>query len=121
WFQGRAIRGVGEVGWFTPDGTEMSEEDWKNGFAKSLGVFLNGETIASPGPRGERVVDSSFYIPFNAHYEPLDFVLPGPPFGERWQVVLDTPEPFPRESQVHPGGAKVRVADRALLMLRRVG
>ena len=33
------------IGWFTPGGEEMSEEDWQAGFAKSLGVFLNGIPI----------------------------------------------------------------------------
>ena len=120
WFQGRAIRGVPELEWLKPDGTEMSEEDWNNGFAKSLAVFLNGETIASPGPHGERVVDASFYIAFNAHYEPLEFVLPGPPLGERWQVVLDTAKPLPEDGPVVPGGGKVAIADRTLALLRRI-
>src|SRR5262249_29248251 len=48
-FQGRAIHGtdVTDVAWFTPDGRQMSEERWGQGFAKSLGVFLNGEGIGS--------------------------------------------------------------------------
>ena len=50
-FQGRPIRGTGvsDIGWFKPDGEEMSDEDWESGFAKSLGVFLNGE--GDPGGR----------------------------------------------------------------------
>jgi glycogen operon protein len=38
--------------------------------------FLNGEGIDSPDARGERVVEQSFYVLFNAHYEALPFVLP---------------------------------------------
>ena len=59
WFQGRPIHGSGvsDIGWFTPGGVEMSEEDWRAGFAKSLGVFLNGDAIPTPNERGERVVD----------------------------------------------------------------
>jgi isoamylase len=119
WFQGRALRGVAELAWLKPDGTEMSEEDWRNGYAKSLGVFFNGEAIASPGPRGERIVDASFYLIANAHHEPLEFLLPGPPYGEHWRVVLDTTEPAPQDGAVHSGGEAVRVVDRALLLLRR--
>ena len=50
WFQGRPIHGtdVSDIGWFTPGGHEMSEEDWQAGFAKSLGVFLNGAAIPTP-------------------------------------------------------------------------
>ena len=58
----RAARpSVADIGWFTPAGTEMTDEDWQVGFAKSLGVFLNGEAIPTPNERGERVVDDSFY------------------------------------------------------------
>ena len=54
----------------------MSEEDWQAGFAKSLGVFLNGRGIPTPNERGEQVVDDSFYMMFNASHEPVDFTLP---------------------------------------------
>src|SRR5205807_1285929 len=40
WFQGRTIHGTqADIGWFKPDGTEMTDGDWGQGFAKSLGVF----------------------------------------------------------------------------------
>jgi glycogen operon protein len=92
WFQGRPIHGseVSDVGWFTPRGSEMSEEDWRAGFAKSLGVFLNGGAIPTPNERGEQIVDDSFYIMFNAHHEPLDFTLPESKWGSCWSDVLDT-------------------------------
>ncbi len=59
-----------------PAGAEMSDDDWRAGFAKSLGVFLNGRAIPSPNERGEPIVDDSFYLMFNAHHEPLEFTLP---------------------------------------------
>jgi glycogen operon protein len=70
WFQDRPLR-VTDIGWFALDGQEMSEEQWTQVFAKSLGVFLNGEAIASRGPQGDRIRDDSFYVLFNAHHEPL--------------------------------------------------
>ena len=60
------------------------------GYAKSLGVFLNGATIPNPNPRGEPVIDDNLYIIFNAHYEPLDFILPIPNGPEQWVKELDT-------------------------------
>ncbi|MDP8932417.1 MAG: glycogen debranching protein GlgX, partial [Actinomycetota bacterium] len=79
WFVGRSIRGteLSDIGWFRPDGSEMRDEDWEVGSAKSLGVFLNGRGIPTPGPRGERIVDDDFYVVFNASDQPLDFTLPG--------------------------------------------
>src|SRR5688572_30684141 len=63
-FEGRPIKGVPDIGWFAPDGSEMSQDDWDKGFAKSLGVFLNGDAIASVDDQGEPVSDDSFLILF---------------------------------------------------------
>src|SRR5262249_24730495 len=65
-----------QAGWFNVDGNEMTEEDWRVGYAKSFGLVLNGNAIPAPNARGERIVDDSFCLLFNAHHEPLDFVLP---------------------------------------------
>jgi len=121
WFQGRAIRGASErdLVWFKPDGGEMSEDDWTAGFAKSLAVFLNGETIKSPGRRGERIRDQSFFLIANAHWEPLDFTLPDESLGSRWQVVVDTTQLVPEPGPEHPAGAAVRADGRSLLVLAR--
>jgi isoamylase len=123
WFQGRPIHGeqVTDIGWFTPDGSEMTPQDWNGGFAKALGIFLNGEGIQSPDSRGERVVDESFYVLFNAHHEPLHFSLPKRDWGEEWVVVLDTARSTPQEEeQRHRAGQEVPVESRSLKVLRRV-
>ncbi|HEX6349984.1 MAG TPA: glycogen debranching enzyme, partial [Candidatus Dormibacteraeota bacterium] len=118
WFQGRDIHGEQpDIAWFKPDGGQMTMDDWTNGFAKSLAVFLNGDLIASPDQRGQHVVDDSFFLMFNAHHEPLEFVLPRGEFGARWIRILDTVESLPR---FYRAGQKVPVADRSLCLLRRV-
>jgi isoamylase len=121
WFQGRPIHGVTDIGWFTPDGVEMEEEHWGEGFAKAVGVALNGEAIDDPDPRGERIVDDSFYVLFNAHHEPLRFVLPQENWGKEWTLVLDTAATQPEEEQgSHKAGEEVDVEARSLKVLRRV-
>ena len=123
WFQGRPIHGaqVTDIGWFTPDGSEMTQEDWNGGFAKALGIFLNGEGIQSPDARGERVVDESFYVLFDAHHEPLRFTLPKRDWGDEWVVALDTARSTPEEEQGrHKAGDEVSVESRSLKVLRRV-
>lgn len=94
WFKGQPIKGVGleDIAWFLPEGTEMTEENWNLDFAKSLGVFLNGRGLRAVGPKGEHIMDDSFYVIFNAHHEPLPFVLPPERFGRQWIKVLDTAE-----------------------------
>jgi isoamylase len=127
WFQGRPIRGsqVSDIGWFTPRGTEMSEDDWRDGFAKSLAVFLNGAGIPTADERGERVLDDSFYVMFNAHQEPLEFVLPEAKWGERWTVILDTNEPTDHLDEEETGielraGEGIKVQAWSLVLLRRL-
>ena len=122
WFQGRAIHGSGvsDVVWLRPDGQAMTDEEWAAGFAKSLAVFLNGCEITWRGDRGERVVDDSFLLVFNAHHDALDFTLPGESFGRQWEVVLDTAAPDEGEGdRTYGAGAIVRAEGRSVVVLRR--
>jgi isoamylase len=121
WFQGRPLRGreVRDIAWFTPAGHEMSEQDWTAGFAKSLMVFLNGQAIPSRGPRSEAIVDDSFLLCFNAHYEPLTFTLPGAAYGRRWQPVIDTADPNVQSSpQVLDALGILEVESRSVVVLQ---
>jgi len=123
WFQGRSIRGMEDIGWFTPDGSEMSEEDWEAGFAKSLGVFLNGDAIPSVDHRGEPVRDDSFLILFNAHFEAIEFSVPAQ-WGDQWSVVLDTAEAVapaddPAARRATKTGETLLVESRSLVLLQR--
>jgi len=127
WFQGRPIHGtkVSDIGWFTPGGTEMSEDDWNAGFAKSLAVFLNGRAIPSPNERGEPVIDDSIYLMFNAHHEPLEFTLADSKWAERWTVVLNTAEEKDLLAEQDNGpelaaGSKMQVQPWSLVVLRSV-
>jgi glycogen operon protein len=92
WFQGQPIKGIGleDIAWFLPDGSEMSDEHWNNDFAKSLAIYLNGRGIHSVGPKGESIMDDSFYLIFNAHHEPLKFTLPPEKYARTWIRILDT-------------------------------
>ncbi|WP_068276030.1 glycogen debranching protein GlgX [Aldersonia kunmingensis] len=121
-FDGRPIRSRDQqrdIAWFTPSGEEMTPEDWDSGFGKSLAVFLNGEGIQEPNQRGERVVDDSFVLCFNAHHEALDFTLPSADYGTEWTVAIDTAVPDGLSGNVHESGAEVPVKGRSLLVLRR--
>ncbi len=86
----RGQDGLPDISWFTPDGTEMTDEDWGASFAKSVAVFLNGHGIPGRDERGQRVLDDSFVLCFNAHFEPIEFTLPPVEFGSCWRVVVCT-------------------------------
>lgn len=119
WFRGQPIRKVEDIAWLLPDASEMSEENWSHDFAKSLGVFLNGYGIHSIGPKGERVVDNSFYIIFNAHYEPLNFTVPPKKYGTKWIKIVDTHANFISETgPVYRPGQPIQVDSRSIVVLK---
>ena len=121
WFQGRPIHGsdVADIAWFTIEGQRMEEEDWGEGYAKSLAVFLNGATIPNPNPRGEPVTGDVFLLLFNAHNEPLRFTLPDAEWGEAWVRELDTDRGFVDDEVSAAAGEAVTVEARSLVVLRR--
>jgi glycogen operon protein len=120
-FQGRPIHGTGvsDVAWFTPSGDEMQDHDWAEGFAKSLGIFLNGDAL-EVGRRGEEYSDESFLMLFNAHHEPVTFTVPPSRWGDAWQTEIDTTGWTVEADQtaVKPGDA-VDVEARSVLLLCR--
>ena len=120
WFQGRPIYGgdVKDIAWFKLEGQPMTEEDWDMGHAKSLGVFLNGETIPNPNPKGEPRVDDSFYIILNAHHEPLEFLIPTIESRDAWMKELDTAVGWVDDEVVVEAGDLLEVAARSLVVLR---
>ncbi|WP_088916369.1 glycogen debranching protein GlgX [Granulosicoccus antarcticus] len=79
----------GEVAWFNAGGSRMEEGEWSQDQTLSLMVFLNGKKIAEPDSRGERVVDDSFLMIFNACPSSTEFTVPLE-LGAAWQRVLYT-------------------------------
>ena len=127
WFQGRPIHGteVSDIGWFTPDGSEMSEDDWQRRASPSRSACSSTAARSRrPNERGEPVVDDSFYVMFNAHQEPLEFTLPETKWGDEWTVVLDTAEDTDHMSEEEPGpevqaGAHMPIQPWSLVLLQR--
>ena len=123
WFQGRAIHGSGvdDIGWFNPDGSEMTQKQWHCCFAKAVSVFLNGGEIGRYGPRGEQMIDENFLLFFNAHHEMIEFILPIGLQASVWSVVIDTNEPrFVEGGYLYTGSKTVPVTARSLVVLRLI-
>jgi glycogen operon protein len=118
-FDGLGRGGLGDIAWLKPDGTEMTDQDWTTGFAKSLTVFLNGDAIREPGPQGERIVDDSFLLLFNASEEALEFTLPPRQYGSLWVPVLDTADDELREREHLLAGERLKLISRSLVVLTR--
>ncbi|RAW00926.1 glycogen debranching protein GlgX [Pseudochryseolinea flava] len=120
WFQGQPIKGIGieDIAWFLPDGSEMTDEHWKNDLAKSLAVYMNGRGLHSVGPKGEPIIDDSFYVIFNAWHKGLQYKLPETKYGKEWTIVLDTSEgSFKKHKKVYHAGEMIRVKGRSITLL----
>ncbi len=93
-FAGSADHGgeseLGDVAWFMPNGEHMDEASWRDGFARSVMVFLNGAAIPEVDRRGAPITDDSFLVIFNAHSEPISFTIPQESYGPEWFVEIDT-------------------------------
>ncbi|MDP5228034.1 MULTISPECIES: glycogen debranching protein GlgX [Arthrobacter] len=105
-----------DVVWLDTDGTQMTDDDWNNGFARTLAMFLNGGAIQAPGERGEEILDDDFMLCFNAHDDEVDFRLPGENFAVSWTPVLDTSGAECRGS--HAARATVKVPAKSMLVLQ---
>ncbi len=113
------LGGLQDILWLTPVGQEMTDADWHTGYARSLGVFLNGDAITEPGPWGEDVRDQSFLLLFNAHREPVTFTLPGGRLGVGWEVLIDTAA---GGTEINgQAGRSIELTGRSIMVLRGTG
>jgi len=116
----RGQAGLPDIAWFTPEGTEMTGEDWGSGFAKSVGVFLNGQGIPDRDARNQRIVDDSFLLCFNAHYEDIEYTLPSKKFAAAWRPVIDTRTDKPDQDATLKARVKIPVEARTVIVLQAV-
>nr|WP_238442250.1 glycogen debranching protein GlgX [Streptomyces pratensis] len=118
----QAPDGLRDLAWFTTEGTEMTEGDWYSP-ASTLALYLSGRDIPGRDARGGQITDDSFLAVLHADHRPCDFRLPGPPWAQTYELVLDTS----REDQstapgtLHAGGAALTVPGRSVLLLRVTG
>jgi glycogen operon protein len=120
-FRGRpqaAGDGEGDIIWLTPSGQEMTHDDWAASYAKSLAVFLNGDAISEPDPRGGKITDAKFLLLFNAHSNPVTFTLPEAALAPGWEVVVDTN--LGSEGTALAPKSSLEVCGRAVIVLRSV-
>ena len=120
-FQGRSIYGadIKDLSWFRPDGEEMTEEDWKQGYVRCLGVRLAGDRIEEKDHLGNPILDDTFLLLINAHHEPIQFTLPPPSANMQWQLVLDTVQDvIPAHAPLITEGKHYNLKDRSLALMQ---
>ncbi|MEU0095947.1 glycogen debranching protein GlgX [Kribbella sp. NPDC006257] len=113
------VDGVRDLVWLTPESAEMQEDDWLRG-GNAIAVFLNGDAISEPDPRGEPVVDDSFLILLNSGDQPRNFRLPAKEHGKSWAVAVDATKPTGADGGTeYKAGSPITVEAHSALILTR--
>lgn len=119
-FSGRiAKRGEGEglpdVMWLSTDGTRMESVDWNEAYVKAMGYFLNGDGIPGRDTWGQRIVDKSFLIYFNASEVDVVTTIPHEELSMSWETVVDT---FGGTPEHHEPADTFTLHSRSMVVLR---
>jgi glycogen operon protein len=116
--QGRAIHGeMKDIYWLTPQGQEMTDEDWNAGYVRCLGLGYVGTEIDERDHRGERIEGESFLILLNAHHEPIPFHVGGRAAARAWELIFDTSVTTARRRML-TNLAEYPLAERSLVLMR---
>ncbi|GAA1372369.1 glycogen debranching protein GlgX [Streptomyces beijiangensis] len=120
-FSGRAqaADGLRDLAWFTPRGMEMTERDWYAP-ADTLGLYLSGRDIPGRDARGAEVTDDSFLVILHAAERPATFLLPGAPWADAYELIVDTSQEDQSAAPgtLHRGGGSLTVPARSVLLLK---
>ena len=126
--------GLPDLAWFTPDGEEMTEEDWLAPTA-TVGMYLSGRDTAQRDTSGRPVTGESLLLVLHAGAAPVRFTLPALPWASGYDVLADTSvlDGAPdggtgpaaasgadgtADGAHHRAGASVLVPGRTVLLLR---
>lgn len=101
-----------QITWFGPDGRGMSHDAWHSPVTRTLGVIFSPE-MKIPG--------STFAMVFNAHHEPMEFLLPGKEHV-RWKLIVNTAEEagFVEAPDTISGGAPFKLESRSVCIFQQM-
>jgi glycogen operon protein len=126
-YQGRKIRGtdVRDLMWLRPDGEEMTDEEWEQGWVRTLGMQFAGGRLGVMDERGNALTDDTLLLLLNAHDEEVPFVLPNIPAlpaapgaaGECWHLLLDTAKELDATARTIDAGEPYALRGRSLALL----
>ena len=106
---------VKDVTWLTPEGSEMTTQDWEDPQNRCLGMLLDGRTQISGVQKSG--ADATLLIIVNAGHDTLDFNLPAVDHGGSWVCKLDTTDPELKSSPALAFNTPYSVTGRSLVLL----
>jgi isoamylase len=118
-FRRRRFFADGDIAWLRRDGAPMTEQDWTNGDASTMTVYLNGSRIPERDALGEPIVDDSFLLLFNPLGDGVSMTLPDKSYGRSWETVVDTADPLlAAKRRLWRTGGRVDLPPHTLMVLR---
>jgi isoamylase len=119
-FHGDAATPEKDITWLRPDGEEMTDAEWRDSHARSLGAYIPRDGLTERDEHGRAQRDSTFLILFSAYEHDIEFTLPADARGSRWQVVVNTAH----EDAIEPthtvdAGAAYPLRGRSLVLLEQ--
>ncbi len=91
-FTGRDLVGHGtpDLAWFTAAGAQVKDGQWFETGMRTLGLYVDGRALRTRTPDGEQQVDDSFLLLLHTGAEDAPVTLPGRPWADEYEVMLDT-------------------------------
>ncbi|MDD5377550.1 MAG: glycogen debranching protein GlgX [Acidithiobacillus sp.] len=123
-FRGQAVAPdqTMDVIWLHPDGREMDAEDWQEGDAHCLGLYLAGTELTDLDAQGRPVKDEDFLLLLNAFHDGIPFTLPSLPDNKSsWELLLDTAQDDGAAKGVQQSGESYPLQGRSLVLLHHGG
>jgi glycogen operon protein len=122
-FEGRPVTGgdgCKDLAWFHPAGHEITEHDWFDSGLRTIGMYLDGRGLRHRDMRGRVIVDDSYLLLLHASDDSCDFTLPGSPWAENYELVIDTAQPGgePIDAGLVKAGGILAMQGRASALLR---
>jgi isoamylase len=94
--------------WLTPEGREMTPQDWNRSQARSIAFLLNGDAgHYHLTAQGEPLPDDHFFVVLNAHSEAMTYKTPAGRWPQRWELVIDTARTEPVVGRVQVSAGQV--------------
>ncbi len=122
-FEGRPLPGgdgCKDLAWFHASGRELHDGDWFDTALRTIGMYLDGQGLRHRGPRGNVITDESYLLVLHSGDEPVRFLLPGRPWAEQYESIIDTTEVSGTAVSTVAAGTQLLVHARSVLLLRAV-
>jgi isoamylase len=82
-----------DVTWVRPDGAEVTEQDWKDANAQTIGMLINGNATDEVNDRGHPVHDDTLLLILTNSEKDVSFKLPELSHRGIWAELLNTARP----------------------------